>query len=71
MEDLALAARVRAGLALNPFTSNLEVDVEACGGAVVVKGSLFEQVEPVESVVKAISGVTSLTVEDLAPAASA
>lgn len=68
MNDLALATRVRAELAMNPFTSNLEVDVEASGGAVLIRGSLFEQVEQVERVVDAISGVTRRTVEELAPA---
>ena len=71
MNDLALASRARAELAMNPFTSNLEVDVEARGGAVVIRGSLFEQVEQVERVVAAISAVTRLTVEDLAPAVDA
>ncbi len=34
MDDLALASRIRANLALNGSTSNLEVDVVAHGGAV-------------------------------------
>jgi len=71
MNDLALASRVRADLALNPFTSNLEVDVEARGGAVRVTGSLFDQVEHVEQVAGAVAGVSKLTVEDLAPAVEA
>jgi cytidylate kinase len=69
MNDLVLASRVRAELALNPFTSNLEVDVKASGGEVLVRGSLYEEVEPVERVVGSICGVTRLTVEDLVPAA--
>jgi hypothetical protein len=32
VNDLALASRVRAELAVNPFTSNLEGDVKASGG---------------------------------------
>jgi hypothetical protein len=71
MDDLALASRVRAELALNPFTPNPEVDVGASGGAVSIRGSLFEQVEQVERVVNAISGGARLTVEDLAPAVDA
>jgi len=71
MNDRALASRVRAGLALDPFTSNLEVDVEARRGTVLIRGSLFEQVEAVERVAAAVSGVTGLTVEDLAPAVEA
>jgi cytidylate kinase len=68
MNDLALASRVRAELAVNPFTSNLEVEAEASAGVVVIRGSLFEQVEQVEDVVKRVSGVIGLTVEDVAPA---
>jgi len=71
MNDLSLASRVRAQLALHPFTANLEVDVEASAGRVLIRGSLYEQVEEVERVVGAISGVTGLTVEDLAPAVDA
>jgi cytidylate kinase len=65
MKDLAFASRVRAELALNPFTSNLEIDVEARGGAVLIRGSLFDEVQPVERVVGAIPGVTRVTIEDL------
>ena len=68
MNDLTLAAKVRAELASNPFTSNLEVDVEARGGVVRVGGSLFDQVEHVEQVARAVGGVSEVTVEDLAPA---
>jgi cytidylate kinase len=71
MNDFTLATRVRAELALNPFTSNLEVDVESRGGSVSIRGSLFEQVEPVERVAGAIPGVTGIAVEDLAPAVNA
>ncbi len=67
MDDLALASRVRAALALDPFTSNLEVDVEAGRGVVLIRGSLFEQIEQVERVAGAIPGVTRLAVQDLAP----
>jgi hypothetical protein len=66
MNDIVLACRARADLALNPFTSNLEVDAEAHRGAVLIRGSLFEQGEQVESVVRAIPGVSGVTVENLA-----
>jgi cytidylate kinase len=68
MNDLALASRVRADLALNPFTSNLEVDVEARGGEVLVKGSLFDEMRAVEQVVHAVPEVTGLKLEDLTAA---
>jgi cytidylate kinase len=67
MNDLALASRVRAELAVNPFTSNLEVEVEASAGAVSVKGSLFEEVEDVQRVAASIPGVTGVTIQELAP----
>ncbi len=63
MNDLALASRVRAAVAANPFTSNLEVDVGASGGAVSVRGDLYEELEDVQRVVLAVPGVTGLTVE--------
>ncbi len=64
LDDFALACRVRAELALNPFTSNLEVEVEACGGSVLIKGNLFEEGEGVQQVAMAVPGVTALTVEE-------
>ena len=64
MNDLALASRVRAALALNPFTSNLEVEVAARDGSVSVRGDLVEQVEEVERVARAVPGVTEITVEE-------
>jgi hypothetical protein len=71
VNDLALASRVRAELAVNPFTSNLEVVVKASGGSVSVRGDLFEQSEEVQRVALAVPGVTELTVEELAPASLA
>jgi osmotically-inducible protein OsmY len=62
--DLALASRVRAELALNPFTSSLEV--EASAGAVTLKGSFFEEVEDVQRVAASIPGVTGVTTQELA-----
>ena len=68
MNDLALASRVRAALALNPFTSNLEVEVVASDRSVSVTGDLVEQVEEVEQVARAVPGVTGLRVDEPAPA---
>lgn len=63
LRDLALAARARAALALNPFTSNLEVDAEAQGGAVAIRGdSLEEELEGIRNVIWGLPGVTGLTV---------
>ena len=71
MDDLALASRVRADLAVNPFTSNLEVEVEAHGGSVCVRGSLFEQAGEVERVVRSLQGVVSVRCEEPVEAAMA
>jgi cytidylate kinase len=65
MDNLALASRVRAELALNPFTANLEVEVEASQGAVTIKGNLFEETEDVERVAKTVPGVTLVSIEEL------
>jgi len=68
MNDLALASRVRADLARDPFTSNLEVEVEAHGGSVTIRGSLDDQSEEVERVAKAAAGVTALVIQEPAVA---
>ena len=64
LNDLALASRVRAELALNPFTANLEVEVQAASGSVRIRGNLFEQREDVERVVQGVPGVTAIAVEE-------
>jgi hypothetical protein len=69
LNDLALASRVRAELALSAFTGNLEVQVEAAGGAVTVKGELTDEQEEVRRIAMAVPGVTNLTlVEQAGPA---
>lgn len=68
MNDLALASRVRAELALDPFTANLEVEVESSNGVVTVKGSFFEQAEHVRRVAREVAGVQTVSVFELAPA---
>jgi cytidylate kinase len=68
MDDLALASRVKVELALNPFTANLEVEVEAVrGGSVRIRGALFDQTPDVDRVARAVPGVRELFVEELAP----
>ena len=71
MDDLALASRVRADMAVDPFTSNLEVEVEAHAGSVCVRGSLFEQAGEVERVVRSLQGVVSFRCEEPVEAAMA
>ncbi len=67
--DLALASRLRAALAMNPFTANLEVQVESRGGCVTITGEMFEQTDQVRRVAGTIPGISGLTVEDTAPPA--
>jgi len=63
MDDLALGARVRAALAQNPYTLNLEVEVESRSGAISVRGDCTEETEAIERVVSTIPGVTGITVD--------
>jgi cytidylate kinase len=63
MDDLALASRVRAQLAQDPFTLNLEVEVESRGGSISIRGDCMEEAEAIQRVVWAIPGVTGLIVD--------
>lgn len=68
MNDLALASRVRADLAINPSTSDLELEVVAHLGAVAIKGKvpMVEQVDEVKRIAAAAKGVASVNVSGLA-----
>jgi hypothetical protein len=63
MDDLALASRVRAQLAQDTFTLNLEVEVQSSGGSISIRGGCAEEAEAIQRVVWAIPGVTGLTVD--------
>ncbi len=69
LEDLAIASRVRANVALNPPTSHLEIEVEAKGGHVAIRGKVTETDErkEVERVALAVPGVTTLNLDQLIP----
>ncbi len=69
MDDLALGSRVRADLAINPSTSDLEVEVVARNGEVAIKGKVptMTQINEVKRVAASAKGVASLNVEELAP----
>jgi len=69
MKDFALASRVRAQLAINPLTSNLEVQVESRAGAVTIKSSPLDEREEVRQCVLSVPGVTELKIEETAVAA--
>jgi len=69
MDDLALGSRVRATLALDPSTSDLEVEAVAHSGAVSVRGqvSTIAQIEEVRRIASAVPGVDSLDLAYLTP----
>jgi cytidylate kinase len=67
MNDLAIASRVRANLALNPPTSGLEVEVTATEGRVRIRGRLagLEQLEEVRQVATNSRGVVEVDLQEL------
>jgi cytidylate kinase len=69
LDDLALASRVRANLALNGPTAGLELEVTAHGSSVAIKGKAvdLEQVAEIERVARNTPGVADLKLDDLAP----
>jgi cytidylate kinase len=69
MDDLALGSRVRANLAIDPATSDLEVEVVAHSGAISVRGQVatIAQIEEVRRVATGTPGVASLDLTYLAP----
>ena len=71
MNDLVLASRIRANLAIDPPTSHLEVEVTASRGAVRIVGNLTapEELEQVRRVSSAVPGVVSINLDDLASTA--
>jgi hypothetical protein len=69
MDAAARASRVKAELALNPGTSNLELDVVCDGGDVRVKGKVYDtgQIEQIERIARQVEGVIRVNLEELAP----
>ena len=70
LEDLAVAGRVRAALAMNPSTSHLEVEASARGGHVSIRGKVTEtgELDEVRRVAMVVPGVTGLKLDELIPA---
>jgi len=62
MEGFARASRVRADLALNPATGDLELAVTAADGTVSITGRIHrpEQLPEIERVSTAVEGVTAV-----------
>ena len=55
----------------DPYTLNLEVEVESRGGSISIRGDCAEETEAIQRVVGAVAGVTGLTVDAVAvPAAN-
>ncbi|MGA2149540.1 MAG: cytidylate kinase family protein [Bryobacteraceae bacterium] len=71
MDDLVLGSKVRAALAQNPYTLNLEVEVESRNGSIVVRGDCAEETDAIQQVVGGLPGVTRLSVDAVSvPAAN-
>jgi cytidylate kinase len=63
MNDLALASRVRAELAMNPYTLNVEVEVESRGGSMAIRGDGLDDIEAIRRVASGVPGVAEVTVD--------
>jgi len=64
--DFAMASRVRAELARDLETLNLEVEVECRGGSISIRcDSGGEEAESIRRVVSAIPGVTEVTLQEM------
>lgn len=68
LENLALASRVKAHLAMEHDTSNVEFDVKAQGGTVTIKGGIDgpTQAKKVRAIAENIPGVQHASVKELA-----
>lgn len=69
MDDLALGSRVRAVLAMDAATSDLELEVTAQDSKVSLKGRVptIELFEAVQRVARGVPGVVELDLDKLAP----
>ena len=68
MDDLVLASRVRAVLALDSATSHLEVQVVATGGTLHIRGpaSNTRDVDEVRRIASTVPGVLAVDLDELA-----
>jgi cytidylate kinase len=68
MDDLATASRVKAKLAMDPATSDLQFEVVAQSGSVTIKGDIVspDQARRIGSVVRAMPGVLDVHLDQLA-----
>jgi hypothetical protein len=72
MDDVALASRIRANMAIDPATSDLELEVAAHSGSVTVRGELLSahQANDIRRIARAVPGVHSVHLNELAVVAS-
>ncbi len=68
MDDVALASRIRANLAIDPGTSDLEVEVAAHSGSVSISGELVSanQANEIRRIAKAVPGVHAVHLDQVA-----
>lgn len=67
MDDMALASRVRAELAIHESTSHLEVEVESSTGTVSIHGRIptVDDVDEVRRIAAAVAGVAAVNLDEL------
>jgi cytidylate kinase len=67
LDDLAKASRVKANLAMNPATSDLQFEVVAQGGSISIKGDIVspDQIKRIGSIARAVPGVTEVHLDQL------
>ena len=72
LHDLAIASRIRANLALDPATADLELQITARGGMVAVKGRLAcsDQAAEITRVARSVRGVREVQLDEVALAAA-
>ncbi len=68
MEDLAIASRVRANIAINAPTSHLELEVSSRLGRVAIRGRVTgtDELEEIKRVARAVRGVAELDLDGVA-----
>jgi cytidylate kinase len=68
LDDLAKASHVKASLAMNSTTSDLQLEVVAQGGSLSIKGDIVSpgQVKEIGKIVWAVPGVTQVHLDQLA-----
>jgi cytidylate kinase len=68
LTDLALASKIKATLALDSLTAHLDLDVEADGGLVRIRGNVpsMQELVEVQRLSRRVPGVVDLDIEEVA-----